>query len=315
MDRQQFLRNEQNIGDANIAATKKPGFTGHKPGTVTANPHLPGTWAAKRFDAFQERRVREGFVRPGIPASTPEAPSLLGNPDFRSNFERAMAEAIVRKNVGGEDPSQRINMAADRIAQSEGGAALDLQKRAAAGGYGTGGGIQAGLQGLYENFSAQKADSAREITRDVEESNAAANRAEENRLLQALGLAGGQMTADRSYGLAKLTADRSYGLSQQELELRQRAQAFQERQAAAEAKYRQDAEKNRMMRAMSSMHEGAGGGGGVDRSRLGPQVIGGGIGKGAADALNAERATRRYTGAGMARDTAAAMVKAGGRGY
>jgi hypothetical protein len=180
-----------------------------------------------------------------------------------------MADALKRRDVGNTDPGTRIAPMVDRLAGEQSSAGLNLQKMAAAQGYGTGGGIQAGLQSMASQFAGQRADQERGIRQDVSQENEAANRAEENRLLQALGIAGSQMNARDQLGI-----------SEQELALRTRGQDFAEQQAKLAAQRQQQAldqeKQNSMLQAIRSINSGGGGAPAQTRGGQWMQVLGGG---------------------------------------
>ena len=119
--------------------------------------------------------------------------TVAGSLGIGDAFTDALLGQINAKPLPDRNPEGNINNALSGLAANEAGAAAALQRNAAASGFGAGGGIQGGLQSLYEGFAGQKADTAQNIRNDME---ALANQdrlAEEQRQLQALGIASGRL--------------------------------------------------------------------------------------------------------------------------
>ena len=139
--------------------------------------------------------------------------------------------ALNPRAVEGPDVDRRIGQAFDNISQEQSNASLRLQQNAAASGFGRGGGVQAGLQNVAEQFGGIKADTARGIRDFGEQETNRLQGREDDRLLQALGQASafsGRQQADR---LAQLELQQRRELADRDFQLRQEAQAAAQAQA------------------------------------------------------------------------------------
>lgn len=136
--------------------------------------------------------------------------TVAGQAGLQDAFTNALLGQINQKPLPDRSPEGRINNALGGLAENEAGAAAALQRNAAASGFGTGGGIQGGLQSLYQGFAGQKADTAQGIRNDMESMATQDRLAEEQRQLQALGIASQRITNQDQLALQQQIAQQAH---------------------------------------------------------------------------------------------------------
>lgn len=115
------------------------------------------------------------------------------------------SHALPERNVEG-----RINTAMDAIASNEASAGAMLANQAGGEGFGRGGGMSGGMRSLYEGFGGLKSDTTRDIRSDAEAQAGVDQGREDQRQLQATGIASQNLMEQQRLDLQREMAEKDY---------------------------------------------------------------------------------------------------------
>lgn len=241
--------------------------------TMVVKPAIPGAPPGLTSGSAS------GLVRPGDPrwrvsgVAGGGQTTVAGQAGLQDAFTNALLGQINQKPLPDRNPEGMINNALGGLAENEAGAAAALQRNAAASGFGTGGGIQGGLQSLYQGFAGQKADTAQGIRNDMESLANQDRLAEEQRQLQALGIASQRITNQDQLALQQQIAQQAH------LDRIAALNAARQAEQASQTDYLS------MLKGMMGAGGGGGGGGGGSQQYGmptpewgGANMLGGGLG-------------------------------------